>query len=168
MRVRQAVPGDEAALRAVRLRALRDAPTAFMSTIDRELDRTPEAWRRWMEPGVTFLLEASDDDAEPAGLVAGVQDAAEPDVAYLLAMWVDPSMRGTGAAGALVTALVAWAAALPATAVRLHVVETNVAARRLYEQHGFRPTGERIVRARDNVAEIEMQYDCARQVEGRT
>ena len=68
MRVRRAGLGDEPTLRALRLEALTEAPEAFGSTYDRELARTTADWRRWLAPGVTLLLEVSD---EARGLVAG-------------------------------------------------------------------------------------------------
>ncbi len=66
--VRRAVIGDEPVLRALRLQALTDSPMAFGSTLERELARTTEDWRRWLAPGVTFIVEAG---GEPRGLVAG-------------------------------------------------------------------------------------------------
>jgi hypothetical protein len=56
----------------LRIQALTDSPNAFGSTYERELARTTEDWRRWLAPGVTFILEAS---GEPRGLAAGVRDA---------------------------------------------------------------------------------------------
>ncbi len=44
--LRRAVIGDEPVLRALRLPALTDSPTAFSSTYERELARTTEGWRR--------------------------------------------------------------------------------------------------------------------------
>jgi|SRR5450631_3780668 GNAT superfamily N-acetyltransferase len=104
--VRRAAIGDEAVLRALRLQALTDAPEAFGSTIERELARTIEDWWRWLAPGVTFLLEAG---GEPLGLVSGIRDVQHSSVALLMAMWVHPDLRGTGAADALMSAVKAWA-----------------------------------------------------------
>jgi ribosomal protein S18 acetylase RimI-like enzyme len=152
--VRRAVAGDEAALRDVRLQALRDAPDAFGSTLERELARTTEDWRRWMTPGATFILY---DFETPRGLVAGARREDDSSVVQLMAMWVDPALRGTGAADALVSALVAWAVADGAREVRLRVVKDNDRARRLYERHAFCVTGPEILRPRDGVVELEMQ-----------
>ena len=100
--VRRALIGDEPVLRALRLQALTDSPGAFGSTYERELARTAEDWRRWLAPGVTFILEAG---GEPRGLVAGSRDPNDFSVVHLMAMWVHPDLRGTGAADALVSSV---------------------------------------------------------------
>lgn len=157
--VRRAVAGDEATLRDVRLQALRDAPEAFGSTLERELARTDADWRRWMTPGAVFMCF---DAGTARGLVAGAAREDDPSAVQLMAMWVDPALRGSGAADALVTALVDWAAAEGAREVRLRVVKANARACRLYERHGFRRLVDEIVRPRDGVVEVEMRRPVAR------
>ena len=152
--VRQAQPGDEDTLRAVRIEALSDAPEAFGSTLERELARTSEDWRRWMSPGAVFILYDGD---QACGLVAGAAREDDPAVVQLMAMWVHPSRRGSGAGGALVAALIDWARAQGAHEVQLRVVKTNQRARRLYEHQRFRPFGGDIVRPRDGIVEIDMR-----------
>ena len=62
---------------------------------------------------------------------------------HLVSMWVDPRYRRWGVARVLVDQAVRWAAERQAREVILWVADQNTAARRLYEQLGFRPTGER-------------------------
>ncbi len=154
--VRRAVVGDEPVLIAVRLQALTDSPGAFSSTYERELARTTDDWRRWLAPGVTFLLEAG---GEACGMVAGVRDAQDSSVVHLMAMWVHPNHRGTGTADALVSSVKVWAAEVGATQVRLNVVESNGRARRCYERAGFRATGRQGVVEKNGDVEIEMAWD---------
>jgi GNAT superfamily N-acetyltransferase len=151
--VRRAVIGDMPVLRAVRLEALSDSPRAFGSTYERELARTTEDWRRWLAPGVTFLLESG---GEARGMVAGVRDPQDSSVVHLMAMWVRPDHRGTGAADALVSSVKAWATEVGATEVRLNVIESNGRARRCYERAGFRATGRQGVLEENGDVEIEM------------
>ena len=155
--VRRAVPGDEAILRALRLEALTEAPEAFGSTYDREMARTTADWQRWLSPGVTFILEEA---GTPRGLVAAVRDAHDAGLVYLMAMWVHPALRGSGAADALVTEHLAWAHAAGARLVRLDVIATNDHARRLYERHGFRLTGHQTMRDADGRVELRMERSC--------
>jgi len=152
--VRRASAGDEAVLRQLRLDALTDAPDAFCSTYERELARTPADWRRWMSRGVTFILEA---DGEPRGLVASAVEAEDAGIAVLMSLWVHPAMRGSGAADALVSEVVAWARAAHASTMRLEVVSTNLPAIRFYERQGFRSTGESTVSRLDGQVELWME-----------
>ena len=148
------MPGDEPVLRALRLEALLDAPDAFGSTYERELARTTADWQRWLAPGVTFLLAEA---GVPRGLVAGASDREDPAIVDLLAMWVHPLMRGTGAADALVAALLTWALERSAHRMRLMVISSNGRARQFYARHGFHPTGHQAMRERDGAIEIEME-----------
>ncbi|HYW72264.1 MAG TPA: GNAT family N-acetyltransferase [Pyrinomonadaceae bacterium] len=152
--MRPAIVGDEPTLRELRLQALSEAPEAFGSTYERELARTTADWQRWLSPGITFILE---QERVPRGLVAGAFDQEDPAVAYLLAMWVHPDLRGTGAADVLVTRLLNWAADRKARLVRLDVVASNQRARGLYGRHGFRVTGHQTIRERDGAVEVQME-----------
>lgn len=154
MIVRRAVVGDEPNLRELRLQALSDAPDAFGSTYERELGRTLWDWRRWLSPGVTFILEGPEG---ASGIVAGSRDAGDPTIVRLMAMWVHPSIRGSGAGDALVAAVFSWAQAESARVVQLDVVGRNLRARRFYERNGFRLTGRENVRERDGEIEVQME-----------
>lgn len=154
--VRPAAIGDESVLRSLRLQALTDSPAAFSSTYARELARTIEDWRRWLAPGVTFLLELG---GHPSGLVAGKRDPHDLSVVHLLAMWVHPNVRGTGAADLLVSSVKDWAVQMGAAQVRLNVVQTNCRARRCYERSGFRITGRQGVVERTGDVEMEMAWE---------
>jgi GNAT superfamily N-acetyltransferase len=153
--VRRAVIGDEPVLRALRLQALTDSPRAFASTYEREVARTTEDWRRWLATAATFILEAG---GEPRGLVAGVPDQDDSSIIHLMAMWVHPDIRGTGAADALISSVKAWAAQVGASQVRLKVVVGNDRARRCYERAGFRLTGRQSVLEKNGDVEIEMAW----------
>lgn len=141
-------------LRELRLQALTDAPAAFGSTLQRELDRTPAEWTKWLSPSATYLLQ---DGPTPKGIAAGVPDAADPGLVWLMAMWLHPDLRGSGAADLLVRAALEWAVGVKAERIRLDVIQGNQAAIRLYERFGFRPTGLTSTRARDGAIEIQME-----------
>jgi GNAT superfamily N-acetyltransferase len=146
--------GDEPILREIRLQALREAPDAFGSTYEKEVARTTADWRRWMSPGVTFILY---EPARACGMVAGLRDETDPAVVHLMAMWVHPQFRGSGGADELVTAVVAWAESVGAKLVRLKVIQGNDRARHFYERMGFCPTGHEEIRERDGLIEVQME-----------
>jgi GNAT superfamily N-acetyltransferase len=151
--VRRAVAGDERALRAVRLQALAESPSAFGSTYERELARTTADWQRWISPGATYILDAD----EPRGIVAGARDGEDPSVVNLMAMWVHPLLRGGAAADALVRSVLSWAAVEGAREVRLRIARGNLRAQRCYERNGFRLTGRELAGEREGLIEVEMR-----------
>ncbi|WP_433087826.1 GNAT family N-acetyltransferase [Dactylosporangium sp. CA-052675] len=141
MDVRRLGPQDWALWRDVRLAALADSPRAFGSTLEREQAFDEDRWRAWLEPAKGLKAVARESEGT-AGIV-GVWVPEDRDGAgELFSMWVHPAWRGRGAGDLLVTEAIAWAGERGLTALDLWVVGDNVAARRLYERHGFRPTGE--------------------------
>jgi len=163
MGVRQAGSGDEDVVRAVRLLALADSPDDFDCTLEEASAWTTEEWRAWISRGATFLFE---DENGARGLVAGDPHRSDPEAVFLGALWVHPDLRGTGAADALVAAVLSWAKAKGAIRVWLHVVKQNERARRFYERVGIRATGRDVSRERDGMLEIEMKYEFAPGVPG--
>ncbi|HTO73802.1 MAG TPA: GNAT family N-acetyltransferase [Gemmatimonadales bacterium] len=155
-RLRRAQSGNEPALRDLRIQALTDAPAAFGSTLERELNRSPAEWARWLSPSATFLLEYG---SIARGLAAGVRDEADPKLVHLMSMWLHPGLRGSGAADRLVDAVPVWATTCGANRIRLDVIQGNEPAIRLYRRHGLRPTGHTSSRLRDGAVEIQMERD---------
>jgi RimJ/RimL family protein N-acetyltransferase len=143
MEVRRTRTTDWEELRELRMRALADAPDAFSSTLE-EAAALPEAvWREWAEGGpasADFLVR---EDGLAVGMVAIFIEPSTPGRTQLAAMWVDPRHRRRGIARGLIDQAVRWSAELQAHEVILWVTDSNTAARTLYEQAGFRPTGER-------------------------
>lgn len=88
--------------------------------------------------------------------MAGGGDAPTPErIAGLYGMWVDPALRGTGVAGALVEAVVEWARAAGYPQIGLGVTTTNGRAIALYRRHGFTEIDQRMP-LRDG-SEVEIQ-----------
>ena len=130
--------------RALRLRALADAPAAFGSTLAAEQERTDAdwAWRLGLaaSSGRDLPLVA-ERDGVPAGLAWAKFDANDGQLVNLFQMWVAPESRGRGVAAALLDAAVAWARSRKARTMQLGVMNGNDAARRLYERAGFAAAG---------------------------
>ena len=131
--VRRIAPGEGETLRAIRLRALADAPLAFGSTHAREAAYPPERWRDWAEAssaggGQAFFFAVDDTSGAPVGLASGVIWETDPATAHLYAMWVAPEARGTGAGTALLDAVLAWAADRGAQRLTTSVTDGNAAA----------------------------------------
>jgi ribosomal protein S18 acetylase RimI-like enzyme len=145
--VRRVRAGEWEQLRAIRLRALADAPMAFGSTLAAEQAQPDEFWRERAVGGATdetraaFIAERNGAWVGTATCLLEEGGVGERPV-WVVGMWVDPAVRRQGAAQALLRALTRWAQARGADVVNLHVTETNAPAIALYERLGFRATGE--------------------------
>lgn len=134
-------PEEWAALRAIRLRALADAPRAFAATLEQEQAKPEAEWReRAASPG-SFV--AVTPEGTWVGMAKVFLEPERPDEAHLVGMWVDPGFRGRGIGRGLVSAAVDWARAHGAGEIHLWVSELNEPARALYATMGFGPTGAR-------------------------
>jgi dihydropteroate synthase len=138
--IRRSGPDEWQTWRDLRLRALADAPEAFGQTLASVGSFGEADWRGTVAPrtdAVRFLAFVRD---VPMGMCVVVGESL---VADLYAMWVAPEARGLGVAGELLAASAAVARMWGARELRLHVSDPQIAARRLYERHGFVATGER-------------------------
>ncbi|MBV8893351.1 MAG: GNAT family N-acetyltransferase [Acidobacteria bacterium] len=129
--------------KAVRLRALRDAPYAFSSTYAEELLFPQSEWltrveRMNGERGTGFLAI---DDKSPCGIVASFLDQNDPTQVQLVSMWTAPTHRRYGIGRLLVNQVIAWASRRDAQTLRLMVTSNNDPALRFYERLGFLRTG---------------------------
>ena len=133
------VPDHWRVHRAVRLAMLLDEPRAYGSTFAREIAFDDQVWHDRIRDGAAWL--ALDGDL-PVGTVTMWRMPDRPDdEACLVAMWVAAHARGTGAADALVGALVEHAHELGLGRVTLDVADENPRAAAFYERLGFVRTG---------------------------
>lgn len=134
-------PDDWAAYRALRLRALQDAPLAFLEKLPAAEARGEADWRDRLAPRDTRrVLAARSGDAWLGSMIVNTDDRVD---AWLVAVWVAPEARGTGLAERMLRDQIAWARdGLGARRLLLHVGGTNARARALYERVGFRATGQ--------------------------
>ncbi|VXB49153.1 GNAT family N-acetyltransferase [Massilia sp. 9I] len=145
MLVRRLGPEEGAAYRAVRLRALEDAPDAFSATLQEALARPLEEWDARLAQAAVSGIDCplgAERDGELVGQAWAKVDADDPDTVNLYQMWVAPKCRGQGVAGALLAAAIDWARARGARTVGLGVNCANPPAIALYERVGFRILGE--------------------------
>ena len=151
--VRRVGSDEWLSFRSIRLAALADAPTAFVTTHDQASQYDEQHWRSHTAEGGTMIAWRDD---RPVGLVAAyVPDGA----AHLVMMWVEPASRGTGVVEALIDSVVAWAGERGLPEVRLWVVEGNGRAERAYARYGFVRSGRtQPVPGRPDELEHEMTY----------
>lgn len=148
MRIRRLEANETALFKALRRRALADAPDAFGDTHADALARPDSYWedltRSVTDPGRHVMFVAESDSA-PVGLAFGLRDAEKSDRGRLGGMWVTPEARAHGVGRALTAAVIEWAQSQRFTRLALWVTAINRPAITLYERAGFVATGQRDV-----------------------
>ena len=138
LRVERLTVDEAPRLRAIRLRALADAPDAFGTTFEGAAAQPAETWSEQLQELPTFVAV---NDGLDVGMVRCQPDETEPDTALLISMWVAPASRRIGVGDALVDAAIEWARANGVSRLQLYVVDDNAPAIALYARKGFRATG---------------------------
>jgi ribosomal protein S18 acetylase RimI-like enzyme len=153
-------PDDWQRARSVRLRALQDAPDAFLTTVEQARAKQAEVWREQLAStaAATHLATLEGHDV---GMAIGAPHHADPRDAGLYGVWVAPEARGRGVGVSLLTAVATWARERGYKRIRLDVGDHNAAASRLYEGFGFSPTGatSSFPPPRQHVTEHELALD---------
>ncbi len=145
--IRPAAEADAAAVRDLRLEALRNHPEAFSAdyaAVSR--DQSAAYWSDWLRDrsdGNRNVLYLAIANETPAGM-CGLQRGSSPKTQHSSVIWgmyVRPDWRGLHIAGQLIDACLAWARARAVRIARLAAVTTNAAAIRCYLRCGFRVYG---------------------------
>jgi GNAT superfamily N-acetyltransferase len=138
--IRTICPSEWQSYKAIRLRALGDAPDAFGSTFALEAPRPDALWQERLSLAATsnqdlplFAMAAD----QPIGLAWAKVDADDPGTVHLFQMWVAPEHRGRGVARGLLEHAVQWARSWNATWLSLAVTCGDTPAFRLYARAGF-------------------------------
>lgn len=138
--IERMTPAGWERVRAIRLRALADAPDAFGTLLAEDTARRITEWRTRLERADTATFLAVVDGID-CGLATGSPWEGAAGDAGLYSMWVAPEQRGRGLGGAIVDTVVAWARAEGHARILLDVGDGNAAAIALYASRGFEPTG---------------------------
>lgn len=150
VQIRRVQEDEWRAVRDVRLRALREDPDVFGSSLAREELFAEPHWRMRLRSAATWVV---DEDGTPRGLVGMIQEPGSPTSdRHIVQLWVAPEARRRGMAWALLDAVQAAARAEGAATVSLWVADSNHAAGDLFVRAGFERTGERHARSRGSAA----------------
>jgi GNAT superfamily N-acetyltransferase len=141
IRFEQLGPDEGTRLRAIRLRALQDAPDAFGTTFEQAFAHSDDVWAKQVVELPTFVI-VYEDDGRDVAMVRCARDQDKTDTAWLISMWVAPEIRRAGAGGVLVDLVVAWAHENGISRLVLDVADLNRPAIALYESKGFAPNGK--------------------------
>ncbi len=141
--IQQITVVDVLHFKAIRLRALQDAPGAFGATYAAESQLTDADWlrrtERWNgEKGAGFLAF---DESVACGIVGIFLDENDKALAHVVSMWTSPTHRRRGVGRRLIETVIRWARNRNVTSLLLMVTSLNDSAIRFYERLGFSFTG---------------------------
>lgn len=141
--IKPITPLDAFVFKAVRLRALQDAPHAFGSTYAKESQFADSEWlarieRMNGERGAGFLAM---DGETACGIAGSFLDESDSTRAQLISMWTAPTHREQGIGRLLINEILNWAHLRNARTLLLMVTSNNAPGMRFYERLGFTRTG---------------------------
>lgn len=143
--IRPIAPHEWKSYRDTRLRALQESPDTFGSTWAAEVAWTDENWSTRIASTVSGDTDRgffAVNGEQVCGLIWCKLSGAEPGVADIYQMWVDPAARGLGTGRSLLTQALAWAKGRGMRRIRLGVTAADSPAMRLYKSHGFCSVGK--------------------------
>lgn len=140
----RAIDGDEWRLwRSLRMRAVEESPDAFRSTLGQESAEADGWWIDLIQKTADHphdILLVAEEEGDAVGMLFGRLN--EGDLLDVGSMWVEPENRRQGIGRRLLAYAVEWGVRAGAKRAELWVTKENTAARALYEQAGFSPTGD--------------------------
>jgi ribosomal protein S18 acetylase RimI-like enzyme len=152
--IRRAEVDDWQICRDIRLRALREEPQAYESTLEDEQHLSDQQWRERLVRASTFL--AVDHENVVGMAVALPQDDGDM---MIVAMYVAPDARRRGVAARLIDEIGRMAMSRGSSRLVLDVADGNAAAERSYRRYGFVPIGQRVpMRRNPSVFQTRLAY----------
>lgn len=152
--IRRAEVDDWQICRDIRLRALREEPQAYESTLEDERHLSDQQWRERLVRASTFL--AVDHENVVGMAVALPQDDGDM---MIVAMYVAPDARRRGVAARLIDEIGRMAMSRGSSRLVLDVADGNAAAERSYRRYGFAPIGQRVAMRRNpSVFQTRLAY----------
>lgn len=141
--IRPLIDEDAEAFKALRLKAIEDAPTAIWPTHEEEAARTLEDTRNRIHTTDHQVVFGAFAGRELIG-IAGLRREPLAQVAHKAVLWgvfVDPAHRRGGVASRLLDAAIAHARAARVLQIHLCVNAENPRAQALYRNAGFETFG---------------------------
>ena len=143
MEIRQLIPSDAPAYRALRLRALREHAEAFTSSHQDDEMLPLSATEKRLLPGEASRFWGAFDEGRLVGMV-GLEREQRSKTRHkgkVVGMYVAPEVAGRGVGRALLDRLLAEARLSGIELLVLTVTDGNKPATRLYERAGFHSFG---------------------------
>lgn len=128
-------------LREIRLAALQDYPSAFLSSYQDEAAYSERRWAHEVVRGEWHIMLAGDKEVGLVGVTR--EDGMSSQQCYLESLWVAPGFRRSGVGSVFLRAVLERLRRNGVHTVWLYILDGNDGAMRFYRRFGFRSTNER-------------------------
>jgi ribosomal protein S18 acetylase RimI-like enzyme len=130
-------------LQSIRLTALREDRSAFLSSHEDEAAYGEQEWRQKFSRGQWNIMVA---DHKEIGLLGVTREKTMSEQeCYLEYLWVAPEFRRVGVGSLLLKTVLARLQASGVHTVWLYILDGNYRAMRLYQRFGFQSTNWRLL-----------------------
>ena len=159
--IRQFKQDDWAELRSIRLNALQNNPTVFLSSYHESVTFPPEHWQEMLSTHDRAIFGLF--DGEKIIGVTGVvpsKYSEENHVAICVMSYIDPEYRGKGYSQLFYSARLDWARQNPLIkVVRVSHREGNIASCKANQKFGFKLVRKEMITWPDGTQDFEYIYD---------
>jgi RimJ/RimL family protein N-acetyltransferase len=138
--IRRIHPGEGQLFKELRLASLKESPSAFSSTYESALARSPESWDEQADSTATgrdrctFIAFSN---GLPVGIAALYRDGDKVPEGEILQVWVSPEFRGSAVARDLLETTLQWGQQNGFQRVWARITLGNDRALRFYQKCGF-------------------------------
>jgi ribosomal protein S18 acetylase RimI-like enzyme len=141
LRVAKLTENEWPRLENIRLVALRDDPSSFLSSYELEVAYDEQRWREEFSRGEWNIMLAGDKEI---GLLGVTREETMPaEECYLEYLWIAPDFRRTGMGSALLRTVLEDVRQAGVRTVWLYILNGNHGAMNFYQKFGFQSTNER-------------------------
>jgi ribosomal protein S18 acetylase RimI-like enzyme len=141
LRVEVLTENEWSRLRYIRLTALRDDPSAFLASHEREAAYDEQQWRQEFSRGQWNIMLVDDKEVGLLGVTR--EKNMSPQECYLEYLWVAPDFRQVGLGSILLRTVLDHLQDSGVHTVWLYILNGNHGAMRFYQKFGFQSTNER-------------------------
>ena len=141
LRVKILAENEWPRLQRIRLAALRDDPSAFLSNHEREAAYDEQRWRQEFSRGEWNIMLADDREVGLLGVTRETSMSARE--CYLEYLWIAPDFRRAGVGSMLLRAVLDHLRDSGVQTVWLYILNGNHGAMHFYQRFGFQSTNER-------------------------
>jgi ribosomal protein S18 acetylase RimI-like enzyme len=128
-------------LRDIRLAALQEYPSAFMSSYEREAAYSQRRWAEEVVRGEWHIMLVDDKEVGLVGVTR--EDGMSAQQCYLEALWIAPGSRRSGVGSVFLRTVLERLRDNGVHTVWLYILDGNDGAMRFYRRFGFQSTYER-------------------------